>query len=180
LTKDTEKRIILYMANTNDLPVNSKFNRQRKGNKMSINAFTINGNLTKDVELRHLPNGKAVAKFVVAVNNIWYSDNGQKNEECDFIPVTTYGKQAENDAKFLKKGIGVIVTGRIRSWYQAESSKGGFNFEAKEVVYLGKPSNSNAASNSVDADGAGKNTGDEAEMDWVGQYDNYENQSNGH
>ncbi len=105
----------------------------------SINSFTVLGNITKDVELRFTPNGTATATFNVAVNNVWYSSNGTKNEECDFIPVTTYGKQAENDAKYLKKGASVCVIGRIRSWYKKEANKGGFNFEAERVQYLGKP-----------------------------------------
>ena len=42
--------------------------------------------------------------FTVAVDNVYYDRDGKKHEETDFIPVTTYGKQAENDAKFLKKG----------------------------------------------------------------------------
>lgn len=109
----------------------------------SINFFQIIGNVTKDVELRYTPSGKATATYSVAVNNVWYSDNGTKNEECDFIPVTTYNKQAEADAKYLKKGTSVAVFGRIRSWYKKESNKGGFNFEAERVQYLGSSSGKN-------------------------------------
>ena len=76
----------------------------------SINTFTIVGNVTKDVELRYTPSGTPSVTFTVAVDNVYFDRDGKKHEETDFIPVTTYGKQAENDAKFLKKGSTVACT----------------------------------------------------------------------
>lgn len=113
----------------------------------AINDFHIIGHVTKDVELRYTPNQTPTVTYTVAVNNTWYSEGGVKHEECDFIPVTTYGKQAEADAKYLKKGTGVAVFGRIRSWYKKDINKGGFNFEALIVQYLGKPGSNNAPHN---------------------------------
>ena len=112
----------------------------------SINVFTIVGNLVRDVELRHTPNGTPVAMFTVAVSNVFYDRQGGRREETDYVPVTTFGKQAENDAKFLKKGYAVGVVGRIRSWYRADERKGGFNFEAGTVQYLGRPTGARAGS----------------------------------
>ncbi len=110
----------------------------------AINIFTIIGNVTKDVVLRFTPNGTPTATYSVAINNVWDSEGGVKHEECDFVPVTTYGKQAEADAKYLKKGTAVAVSGRIRSWYKKDENKGGFNFEANTVQYLGKPGGNSA------------------------------------
>ena len=106
---------------------------------MNLNHFVITGNVTRDLELRFMPNGGAAVTYTVACNNVWYDDDGNKHEECDFIPVSTMGKQAERDAKYLKKGSPVAVEGRIRSWWKAEERKGGFNFKATRVQYLGKP-----------------------------------------
>jgi single-strand DNA-binding protein len=103
----------------------------------SINTFTFAGNLTKDVALRTIAGGKSMATYVVAVDATYIDKDGKKHEACDFIPVTTYGTQAENDAKFLKKGSSVVVHARVRSWYKAAEKKGGFNFDAKEVMYMG-------------------------------------------
>ncbi len=105
---------------------------------MSINTFTIIGNVTKNLELRYTPGGTPVVTYTVAVNNIYTDGNGQRREEVDFIPVTTFGKQAENDAKYLGKGAPVAIQGRIRSWYKPDEKKGGFNFEAVHVQYLGR------------------------------------------
>jgi len=106
----------------------------------SINQFIIDGNVTKDVELRFTPKGTPVATYIVAVDDVFY-EGDQKREQTNFIPVTTYGRQAENDAKYLKKGSGVTVMGRISSWYKPEQKKGGFNFEAETVKYQGKATN---------------------------------------
>ena len=46
----------------------------------------------------------------------------------------------ERDAKFLSQGSPVAVEGRIQSWYQPTEKRGGFNFKAIRVQYLGKPS----------------------------------------
>ena len=105
---------------------------------MSINHFTVIGNITKALELRYTPNGTPTVTYTVACNQVWYDERGQLHEECDFIPVTTFDKQAENDARFLTKGSAVAVEGRIQSWYDAGKKRGGFNFRALRVQYLGK------------------------------------------
>ena len=104
----------------------------------TINQFIFDGNLTKDPILTRLPSGMAKAFYVIAVDNVWYVE-GQKREATDYIPVTTYGRQAENDGKYLKRGAGVTVMGAVRSWYDQDSGRHGFNFEADNVKYQAKP-----------------------------------------
>lgn len=128
-----------------------------------INEFIIDGNVTKDVELRYTPRGTPVATYTVAVDDVTgFGDD--RREDTDYIPVTTYGRQAENDAKYLKKGSGVTVMGKIKSWYKPEQKKGGFNFEAKRVIYRGKPSSTPKSVDSAPED------------DWLKDYDNAEQQ----
>jgi len=105
---------------------------------MSINHFIITGNVTRPLELRHTPKGTPTVTYTVACNDIWYDEGGVKHEDCDYVPVTTFGKQAERDAKYLGQGSPVAVEGRIQSWYQATEKRGGFNFKALRVQYLGK------------------------------------------
>lgn len=81
--------------------------------------------------------------------------------------MTTYGKQAENDAKYLKKGSAVAVIGRIRSWYKQQERKGGFNFEAERVQYLGKPSGNGGRQGNA-------GTGNPEHDDWMADYDRTE------
>ncbi|AOJ79222.1 single-stranded DNA-binding protein (plasmid) [Burkholderia savannae] len=128
----------------------------------SINQFFFTGNVTKDVVLRYLPGGRAVATYVVAVDTVYVHD-GERREETDYIPVTTYGKQAENDAKYLKKGAGVAVTGRVRSWYKREERRGGFNFEVSQVHYTGRASSRQDSEREVESA--------PADDGWVADYD---------
>ena len=62
-------------------------------------------------------------------------DAGVMKEARDFFPITTFGKQAQNDAKYLKKGAQEGVKGRIKSWYTPEDQKGGFNFSPSHSAH---------------------------------------------
>lgn len=101
--------------------------------------FQIIGRLTKDPEVRYTPSGTAIARYTVACNRFKKDKDGNTQKDASFIPVTTYGKQAELDQKYLKKGQRVAVNGSIVSWYDAEKGKGGFNFDGDEVMYLASP-----------------------------------------
>ena len=93
----------------------------------------------------------------------------------DFVPVTTYGRQAEADAKFLRKGSPVTVAGRIRSWYDRDTKKGGFTFEANSVKYQGRRGAGGDTGTDADSGGlteqGGQNSG--AEDEWVQAYDRH-------
>lgn len=140
---------------------------------MNFNHFVVSGNITRELELRYLPSGSAVVTYTVASNLVRYDDAGKKIERADFIPVTTFGKQAERDAKYLTKGSFVTVQGRMESWYDREAKRGGFNFRATNVEYGGRGNGSAQRSDErgdppVTGDGAGAS----AEPDeWLRDYD---------
>jgi len=109
-----------------------------------MNCFTFIGNITRDLELRYTPNGTATVTYVVAVDRVYFVAQ-ERREETDFFPVTTYGRQAENDAKYLKKGYRVGISCEVHSWFKAVEKRGGFNFEPFKVDYLGAPSGAGSA-----------------------------------
>jgi len=76
------------------------------------------GNLTRDPDLRHTPDGKSVISFSMATNRQWTTENGEKKEATDFHDVCFWGKSAEILGQFVKKGSKLIVQGRLqtRSW----------------------------------------------------------------
>lgn len=74
-----------------------------------MNNVTLIGRLTKDPEVRYTADQTAIAKFTVAV------DRFGKEKQADFIPVTVFGKQAENCEKYLVKGRKVAIQGRIQT-----------------------------------------------------------------
>ena len=45
---------------------------------MYINKAILIGNLTRDPELKSLPNGSKVCQFSLATNRTWKDQNGQK------------------------------------------------------------------------------------------------------
>lgn len=85
----------------------------------SYNKVILMGNLTRDPELRYLPNGTAVANFGLAVNRV-YNDrqSGERKEDVCFVDITAWARQAEVCNEYLRKGSPVFLEGRLnfRSW----------------------------------------------------------------
>lgn len=73
-----------------------------------MNKVFINGNLTKDMEVKVLPNGNYVGKFTIA-NTVGYGDK----KKTYFIPCTLFGKRVESLEKILVTGAGVLVEGQL-------------------------------------------------------------------
>ena len=78
----------------------------------------IYGNLTRDPEMKALPSGMQVCSMSIATNRVYTDRDGKKQENTDYHNVVVFGKQAETSAKWLTKGSGVYVEGRLqtRSW----------------------------------------------------------------
>ena len=76
-----------------------------------MNSVNLIGRLTKDPQMGAIPQSQtAVAKFTVAID-----DGYGENKRTNFIPVTVFGKTAENCERFLKKGRLVAVEGKIQT-----------------------------------------------------------------
>ncbi|MBQ7152018.1 MAG: single-stranded DNA-binding protein [Synergistaceae bacterium] len=89
------------------------------------NRAIIAGNITRDPEVRYTVNKKAYARFSVAVNSRWKNANGEFQDSVEYINIVTWGVTAENCGKYLKKGSGVLVEGRIStSSYEAKDGSG--------------------------------------------------------
>lgn len=77
-----------------------------------MNRIVLVGRLTRDPELRRTNSDTSVASFTLAVDDRMKDANGQKT--TTFIGVTVWNQQADNVAKFCRKGSLVGVDGRIR------------------------------------------------------------------
>lgn len=73
-----------------------------------MNKVFLNGNLTKDMDVKVLQNGNYIGKFTVA-NSVGFGDN----KKTYFIPCTLFGKRVESLEKMLVKGAGVMVEGQL-------------------------------------------------------------------
>ena len=92
----------------------------------NINRVIITGNLTADPELRSLPSGTSVCKLRIAVNT--RRKDGQSGEWVDkanYFDVTVWGAQGENCSRYLSKGRGAAIDGRLewREWQDQQGNK---------------------------------------------------------
>ncbi|OGG61244.1 single-stranded DNA-binding protein [Candidatus Kaiserbacteria bacterium RIFCSPHIGHO2_02_FULL_49_34] len=85
---------------------------------MYLNKVFLYGNLTRDPEMRAMPNGNNVVSFSLATNMVYKDREGNKKEKAEFHNIVVFGPQAESIAKWLKKGSGALVEGRLQtqSW----------------------------------------------------------------
>lgn len=85
---------------------------------MYLNKVLLYGNLTRDPEMKSMPNGNKVTTFSLATNRAYKDAAGAKQEQTEFHNIVVFGRQAETSAQYLKKGQGVMIEGRIttRSW----------------------------------------------------------------
>ena len=122
----------------------------------SINSVVLTGNLTRDPELRQLASGTSVGTLRLAFNERFKSkDTGEWSERPNYISVTVWSGLAENCARYLSKGSGVVVQGRLR-WREWQADDGGKRSEiditAEKVRFMGGP-------------GGSRNGGDEGRYD---------------
>lgn len=106
---------------------------------MSLNSVNIMGNLTRDPELKYTASGKAVCNIAIANNRI-FSKNGEKATEVSYFDVEVWGVIAENCAKYLSKGSGIIVEGRLRQdrWEKDGKTQSRVRITANNIHFLAK------------------------------------------
>lgn len=105
------------------------------------NKTILIGNLTRDVELKYLPNGTPVANFTLAVN----SKYGGKDEIL-FMLCTVFGKIGEGCNQYLGKGKKALVEGRLQEqkWEKDGEKKSKMILIADKVVFLSNKESSSA------------------------------------
>ena len=78
-----------------------------------LNKVFMQGRLVSDPELRHTPNGVAVASFRIAVDRDFKDKAGKR--QADFVNVIAWRATAEFVSKFFSKGRMAIVEGKLQS-----------------------------------------------------------------
>ena len=78
----------------------------------SLNSIIIEGNLTKDGELKNT--SFSVCSLSVAVNRSYKNKNDEWVDEVSFFDVECFGKMAEVAEKDAVKGRGVRIVGRLK------------------------------------------------------------------
>jgi single-strand DNA-binding protein len=85
-----------------------------------INRVILVGRITKDPEIKSTQSNIPVVSFTLAVNRQFSDQSGEK--QADFIQCVVWRKQAENLARFVKKGALLGIEGRIQTrQYEADN-----------------------------------------------------------
>ncbi len=98
---------------------------------MNLNKVQVIGRITRDPEMRSLPNSGQVTSFSLATNRTYKDKSGNKKEDTEFINCVAFGKQAEIIAQYVRKGSLFFIEGRLKtqSW-----EKDGVKHYKTEVV----------------------------------------------
>ena len=78
-----------------------------------LNTITIQGKLTKDIEIRITNNGKKFALFCIACQRNY--KNAEGKYDADFIDCIASEKIAEHIARYFRKGNEIIISGELQT-----------------------------------------------------------------
>jgi single-strand DNA-binding protein len=78
-----------------------------------MNAVQLMGNLARDPELRHAPDGKAICEVTICHSDKWKGQDGQQKEAVAFVSVVIWGPRGEAFAKHHRKGDRALVEGKL-------------------------------------------------------------------
>lgn len=121
-----------------------------------FNKIILAGNLTRDIEIRYLQSGTAIANTGIAVNRHYKASDGSQKEEVLYIDLTFWGRTAEIANQYLKKGAQVLIEGRLtlEQWTATDGSKKSKHAVAVETLQMlgsKEQSSSNSDSNTTTA-----------------------------
>lgn len=79
-----------------------------------MNKVILMGRLTRDPEVRYSQGERqtAVARYSLAVNRTFKREG---DPDADFINCVAFGRQAEFAEKYFRRGIRIVITGRIQT-----------------------------------------------------------------
>lgn len=83
-----------------------------------MNKVILMGRLTRDPEVRYSQgeNATAVARYTLAVDRRMSRSNQNGDQQtADFIQCVAFGRSGEFAEKYFRKGLKIVVTGRIQT-----------------------------------------------------------------
>jgi single-strand DNA-binding protein len=145
----------------------------------SYNRVVLVGNLTRDIELRYIPSGTAVAEIGLAVNDR-VKRGDQWVEEATFVDVTLWGRDAEVANQYLNKGSSLLIEGRLKldQWEKDGQKRSKLKVIAEKMQMLGGKSGGGGNSGGAPRGGASRAPARQQDnydsgFDGGGSYDNY-------
>ena len=108
----------------------------------NLNRVILQGNLTRDPDLKYTPSGVAVCEFSIAVNRSWTKkDSKERTEEVSYFDIVVFKRTAEVCGEHLKKGRAVLIEGQLKQerWRDEEKqiNRSRVGIIASSVHFLG-------------------------------------------
>lgn len=100
----------------------------------SFNRIVLLGNLTRDPQLKYLPNQTAVTDFGLAMNRKYKAGNGEEREDVCFVDCAAFGKIGEVINQHCQKGKQLLVEGRLKYDTWEDKQSGGNRSKLSVVV----------------------------------------------
>lgn len=109
------------------------------------------GRLTKDPELKYTANNLAVANYTIAVNRKFAKPGEER--QADFLNIVAWDKLGEFCGNYFKKGMQVVVSGRIqtRTWDNPEGKRQYFTDIVADEAYFADSKKDDYSSNAPSA-----------------------------
>lgn len=98
----------------------------------SLNLVMLIGNLGREPEVRHLSDGRPVARFSLATTMKWKNQAGGLESRTEWHRVVAFGVLADTVRNYLTKGKQVFVEGRLTT--RSYTNKSGSKMFTTEVI----------------------------------------------
>lgn len=98
-----------------------------------MNSCQFQGRLTRDAEIRYLPNNTEVADFGIAINER-VKRGDEWVDEPVFLDITAFGKSATSIAKFFRRGSLILLECRARFESWEDKTTGAKRSKVKFIV----------------------------------------------
>jgi len=79
------------------------------------NRVQLIGNLGTAPEVKIITGNRKVAKLVIATNETYKNQKGEKVTETTWHNLTAWGNNAEFAEKYLEKGIEIAIDGKLKN-----------------------------------------------------------------
>ncbi len=112
-----------------------------------VNKVILLGNLGKDPEVRHLENGRTLARFALATDEVYKNKAGERITNTTWHNVVLWTPLAEIAEKYLSKGRQVYIVGKLTNHSYADKegqTKYTTEVVGQELVLLGGGKEANA------------------------------------
>lgn len=100
----------------------------------SVNKVILVGNLGRDPEVRHSPDGATVCNVSIATTSSWKDKStGEKRDDTEWHRVVFYNRLAEIAGEYLKKGSSIYIEGKLKT-RKYQDKKTGADKTSTEIV----------------------------------------------